>query len=479
MKIPVNKAKMIATFGPAISSKKVLTNIIKSGVDVIRFNFSHGSHQDHYDGFQLVREINEELNVNIAILADMQGPKIRLGEVDNSLTLKDGDIITITDKEKLSTNKELYISYDALYKEMSAGERILINDGRVELVVKEVKNKLIYAEVKHGGLLTSRKGVNLPDSNLATPALTPKDKLDAEFALMNGANWIALSFVRRASDVEELANIIGEKRSYVKIIAKIEKPEAVANINSILESTDGIMVARGDLGVEIPQEHVPLVQKRIIRKCIEAAKPVIVATQMMESMIENPVATRAEINDVANAIIDGADAVMLSGETSVGKYPVKVIQTMQRILANVEMSNLIYDKQLVADHSSETYISDAICYNACKIAKEVNARAIVGMTKSGYTAFMISSYRPKANIFIFTDNKKLLPTLNLFWGVRAIYYSGFAGTDETINDVVEILKINNHLKKGDFVVNTASMPLNKQGRTNTVKVSLVKELEKN
>ena len=478
MKIPVNKAKMIATFGPAINSKEILLEMVKSGVDVIRFNFSHGTHQDHFDGFKLVKELNETYNLNIAILADMQGPKIRLGAIEGSIELIDGSDVVITDQEANSTADRLFVSYDKLYNEVKAKERILINDGRVELKVKAIKGKEIITTVIHGGVLTSRKGVNLPDTELTTPALTIKDKLDAEFALLNEANWIALSFVRRASDVEELAEIIGNKRSYTKIIAKIEKPEAIKHIDEIIAVTDAIMVARGDLGVEIPQEHVPLVQKSIINKCIQAAKPVVVATQMMESMIENPVATRAEINDVANAVIDGADAVMLSGETSVGKYPVRVIQTMQRILANVEKSDLIYHKELVADKNSPTYISDAICYNACKISKEVGAKAIVGMTKSGYTAFMISSCRPKANIFIFTDNKKLLPTLNLFWGVRAFYYQGFAGTDETINDVVEILKVNNHVKKGDFVVNTASMPLNKQGRTNTVKVSLVKELEK-
>lgn len=477
MKIPVNKAKMIATFGPAISKRETFIEIIKAGVDVIRFNFSHGSHQDHYEGFQLVKSINEEFNLNIAILADLQGPKIRLGNVDGEIYLVNGADVEIVDKECTSTENCLFVSYEGLYKEMKEGERILINDGLVELKVKKINESSITAKVVEGGKLTSKKGVNLPDTSLTTPALTLKDKIDLEFALMNEANWIALSFVRSAKDVREIAELIGNKRSYTKIIAKIEKPEAVRNIEEIIAATDGIMVARGDLGVEIPQEEVPLVQKHIIRRCINAAKPVIVATQMMESMIENPVATRAEINDVANAIIDGADAVMLSGETSVGKYPVKVLQTMQRILTNIERSETIYDKNLVANPKSETYISDAICYNACKIAKEVGAKAIVGMTKSGYTAFMISSYRPKSQIFIFTDNKKLLPTLNLFWGVRAFFYSKFVGTDETINDVIEILKINKHLKKDDIVVNTASMPLTKQGRTNTVKVSVVKDLE--
>jgi pyruvate kinase len=478
MEIPVNKAKMIATFGPAISSREIFLEIVKSGVDVIRFNFSHGTYSDHKMGFDMVKSVNKEFGLNIAILADMQGPKIRLGEVNGSLSLKQNSTVIITDKESLSTKDQLYISYKELHKEVKPRDRILINDGRVELYVLKTENGLISARVIHGGVLTSRKGVNLPDSTLTTPALTEKDKKDLKFAIKEHANWIALSFVRKAEDIHEMSDIIGHHRSYTKIIAKIEKPEAVKNIDEIIEATDAIMIARGDLGVEIPQEHVPLVQKSIIQKCIEAAKPVIVATQMMESMIDNPVATRAEINDVANAVIDGADAVMLSGETSVGSYPVRVIQTMQRILTNVEKSDLIYDKQLVASPTSETYISDAVCYNACKIAKEVGAKAIVGMTRSGYTAFMISSYRPKAQIFIFTDNEKLLPTLNLFWGVRAFYYKGFGGTDDTINDVIEVLKEHKHLKKGELVVNTASMPLTRQGRTNTVKVSKVRDIEK-
>lgn len=474
MKIPINKVKMIATFGPAISSSEVYNQIVISGVDVIRFNFSHGSHEDHKKGFELVKQTNENLDAKVAILADLQGPKIRLGDIDGEVELKKGDIIDVCDTECVCTDKLLYINYIDLHKEMHKGERILINDGRVELKVEEIVGDVIKAKVINGGKLTSRKGVNLPDTKLTVPALTKKDKKDLDFALENGANWIALSFVRTAQDIEEISKIIGEKRSHTKIIAKIEKPEALKNIKEIVKATDGIMVARGDLGVEIPLEQVPLAQKKIIQRCIKAAKPVIVATQMMESMIESPVATRAEVNDVANAVIDGADAVMLSAETSVGKYPIKVVQTIQHILSNVEKTNIIYDKKLVAKKSSETFISDAICYNACKIAKEIGAKAIIGMTKSGYTSFMISSYRPKEQIFIFTDNKKLLPTLSLFWGVRAFYYKGFEGTDETINDVIRLLKTKSLLKEGELVVNTASMPLDQRGKTNTVKVSMVK-----
>ncbi|MEZ4915701.1 MAG: pyruvate kinase [Chitinophagales bacterium] len=331
MKIPINKVKMIATFGPAISTPEVYHQLVMSGVDVIRFNFSHGSYDDHKKGFELVKQTNETLDAKVAILADLQGPKIRLGDINGEIELQRGDIIDVCDTECVCTNKILYINYLDLHNEMHKGERILINDGRVELKVEEIKGDVIKAKVINGGKLTSRKGVNLPDTNLTVPALTPKDKQDLNFALENGANWIALSFVRTAHDIEEIAKIIGDKRSHTKIIAKIEKPEALKNIKDIVKATDGIMVARGDLGVEIPLEQVPLAQKKIIQRCIKAAKPVIVATQMMESMIENPVATRAEVNDVANAVIDGADAVMLSAETSVGKYPVKVVQTIQHI----------------------------------------------------------------------------------------------------------------------------------------------------
>ena len=474
MKIPINKAKIIATYGPSINNKKTLIELIKAGADVIRFNFSHGDYDFHQEGFNLIKSINKEHKLNIAILADLQGPKIRIGKVDGEIFLKNHAIISITDKKCVSTADELFVSYDKLYKDVTAGERILINDGNIELRVVSTENKKIQAEVIYGGILTSNKGVNLPETNLSAPSLTEKDLKDLDFAIANGANWIALSFVRTAKDIQQVIDILGpERHSYTKVISKIEKPQAIKNIDEIINATDAIMIARGDLGVEMPPETVPLLQKSIIQKCIEKAKPVIVATQMMESMIINPVATRAEINDVANAVLDGADAVMLSGETSVGNYPIKVVSTMQNILSNIENAPFIYDKMLIASPESATFISDAICYNACKIAKEIKAKAIIGMTKSGYTAFMISSYRPKANIFIFTDNIKLLPTLNLFWGIRAYYYNSEVGTNETIDDVIELLKKNKLVVKGDLIINTATMPLTSKGKTNALKVSLV------
>lgn len=467
-----NKAKIIATYGPAIQSKEALKEVILAGVDVVRFNFSHGDYKFHKKGFEIIKELNKELKTDTAILADMQGPKIRIGEIEGEIFLDEGKMISITDKESLSTKEELFVSYDKLYEEVKPNDRILINDGNIELKVIYTNNNKIQAKIIYGGILTSKKGVNLPDTDLQTPTLTEKDKIDLDFAIENEANWIALSFVRKASDIEKIISIIGkEKHSFMKVISKIEKPEALRNIDSIIEATDAIMIARGDLGVEIPAERVPLWQKKIIKKCIANAKPVIVATQMMESMINNPIATRAEINDVANAVLDGADAVMLSGETSIGKHPLKVVEKMQQILKNIEKSNIIYDKKYTIGKNVK--VEDAICYTACKVSKELKAKAIVGMTRSGYTAFRISSHRPKANIFIFTENEKLLPTLSLFWGIQAFRYDEFIGTNETIDDVIEILKKNNLVSIGDRVVNTASMPLKKYGKTNALKVSII------
>ena len=475
MKVRVNKTKIIATYGPACSKIEVMEDMIRSGLDVFRFNMSHGDHKQHIDGYQKVRQINKEHNLNIAILADLQGPKIRLGEVrDNMEVLEQGREVEITNKECVSTFKKLYISYHNLPKEVELGDAILIDDGKIELKVLSTNRKdKIIAKVITGGKISNNKGVNLPDTKTTVPALTEKDKKDLKFAIANGANWIALSFVRSPQDVLELKKIIGKKNSYMKVMAKIEKPEALKELDEIIKVSDGIMIARGDLAVEVPQERMPLIQKDIIAKCIKYAKPVVVATQMMDSMIENPNPTRAEITDVANAVIDGADAVMLSGETSTGKHPVKVIQVMEKILSNIEHANIIYDKQQKADKNSATYLSDAICYNAARISSDLEARAIIGMTFSGYTAFMLSSYRPKANIFIFTENRDLLNALSICWGVRAFYYDKFVGTDTSIRDVIRTLKENNLLKAGDLAVNIGSMPLTNKGRANMVKVTLV------
>jgi pyruvate kinase len=469
-----NRTKIIATVGPASASDEVLLEMVKEGVDLFRFNFSHGTHEGHKEFFEKVHRINRVHSLNVGILADLQGPKIRIGMVKGgSVELRKDSIVTITDSESESTAERLFVSYNKLANDVKPGEQILIDDGKLVLQVEQSHSEHEFtAQVLYGGTLTSKKGVNLPHSKLTIPSITEKDWADLEFALKYRASWIALSFVRTADDIIQLKKEIKSKHS-AKVIAKIEKPEAVENLDEIIQAADGIMVARGDLGVEVPLEKVPLIQKDIIRRCIKASKPVIVATQIMESMIQNPTPTRAEINDVANAMIDGADALMLSGETSVGKYPVEVIKVLRRIMNYVEAQEVVYNKNLVPQRHSPDFYSDAVCYNACRIAEEVNAKAIVGMTRSGYTAFMLSSYRPHAHIYIFTDNPDLLNILSLSWGVKGFYYDRFASTDETIHDVIQLLQKQGLIEKGDVVVNTGSMPIGRQGKTNMLKLSLV------
>jgi pyruvate kinase len=469
------RTKIIATYGPACSTKDSLLDIIKAGVDVMRFNFSHGDHEYHRKGMDLVKQINEENNFNVAILADLQGPKIRVGDVrDNGVDLIDGEIVELTSKECTTTADLIYISYDLLEQDVQVGEVILMDDGKLQLKITENKNGKVKAKVIAGGRLSSKKGVNFPNTKTSVPAMTDKDIADLEFAISQDANWIALSFVRSAEDVISLKKRLPASKPFMKVIAKIEKPEAIDHLDAIIAASDGIMVARGDLGVEVAFERMPLIQKDIVKKCIKAARPVVVATQMMESMISSPTPTRAEITDVANALIDGADAVMLSAETSVGKYPVKVIEVMDKIIRNIEKSNIVYDNDHPADKKSKTYVSDRICYSACRIANDISAKAILGVTVSGYTGFMVSSYRPKSKIYVFTSNKDMLRTLNICWGVKAFYYDRFVDTDETVTDLIDILKDNKLVDTGDFVINCASMPLKEKGRTNMVKVTEVK-----
>ncbi len=475
MEIVENRTKIVATYGPAIADPQTMKEMVQAGVDVFRFNFSHGDHAFHQNGFNMVQDINKEHNLNIAILADLQGPKIRVGKVLEGVILETGGEVTLTNVKQDSTSELVFVNYEKLPAEVKKDERILMDDGKITLRVIDSNGKdKVRCEIVDGGPLSSNKGVNFPESTISIPSLSEKDRADLAFAVEAGANWIALSFVRNAEEIMDLKEIIKSKRDYLKVIAKIEKPEALDNIDHIIEAADGIMVARGDLGVEVPIERMPLIQKDIVNRCIQKAKPVVIATQMMESMIENSTPTRPEVTDVANAVIDGADAVMLSGETSVGKYPVRVIQTMASILTNVENTDTIYNKGLKADKKSPHFISDTMCYNSCEIAQHLEAEAILGMTKSGYTGFMVSSYRPKSNIYIFTDNERLLNTMNLCWGVKAFPYDRFVSTDVTIRDVIEYLKENKKLKVGDIVVNSASMPLREQGRTNMVKVTVVK-----
>jgi pyruvate kinase len=470
-----SKTKIVATMGPASSSREVLEQMIEAGLDVCRINSSHGSYDDHQKVIDTIRLINKEKNTNIAILVDLQGPKLRIGNVENNgVELINGREVTFTTTEVMGTAEKLFMTYQEFPKDVKIGDHILIDDGKLKLTVVETNYEdTVKAVVVNGGTLSSKKGVNLPNTRISLPSLTKKDLLDLDFALKNNVEWIGLSFVRTVTDVIELKEKIKAAHKTCRVIAKIEKPEAIREIDNIIDMSDGIMVARGDLGVEMPMEEVPLMQKMIVNKSIAASKPVIIATQMMESMITNYAPTRAEVNDVANAVIDGADAVMLSGETSVGKFPVRVIENMQSIIYAVEKNSNIYFKEHRPIVRNQTYISDSICYNACVMAQQVDAAAIVTMTNSGYTGFKLASHRPKANIFIFTDNPALLNTMSLVWGVRGYYYNNYVSTDETIKEIKEFLKKNNLVGTDDLIINIASIPMEEKGRANMLKLSYI------
>ncbi|MGB0881745.1 MAG: pyruvate kinase [Vicingaceae bacterium] len=470
------KTKIVATIGPATESKEMLAKIINTGVNVCRINFSHGSHEDHKKVIDNIRELNKETGSYTAILADLQGPKIRVGKIkDNGVELHYGEEIIITSEECVGDASKIYISYQNFPKDVSAGEFILLDDGKLKLEIKSSNNvDEVVAIVRHGGVLSSNKGVNLPNTKISLPCLTPKDLVDLEFALKMNIAWIGLSFVRNANDIHELKDLIQKAESNAKVIAKIEKPEAIKDIEEIINATDAIMVARGDLGVEIPFQEVPLVQKMIVKKSMNASKPVIIATQMMESMMDNITPSRAEVNDVANAVLDGADAVMLSGETSVGEFPVEVVSAMDKIIRDVETVDSLYHHEVLPSESNmERYITDSVCYNSCRLAQRVNAKGIVTMTFSGYTAFKIASFRPKAGIYVFTGNDEILNMLSLVWGVKVFLYSKFVSTDHTIADIKYILKKENELVKDDLVINIASMPIAEKGQSNMMKLSAI------
>ncbi len=475
--IKYNKTKIIATIGPATSSVPMLKKIIKAGVDVCRVNFSHGDWDTHLEVVNNIRQAMKEVGSNVAILGDLQGPKLRIGEVENnSMLLEDGAVMKLTTEATVSSGKTIYVKYSTLARDVKVGERVLLDDGKIELEFsKRINNSTIEAKVINGGFLSSNKGFNLPSTDMSVASLTPKDKKDLEFIIKHEFDWVALSFVREDKDIIELRDILTKNNCHAHIVAKIEKPQAVKNIDSIIAATDAIMVARGDLGVEMPMEQVPMIQKRIVAKCIEASTPVIIATQMMESMITSPTPTRAEANDVANAVMDGADAVMLSAETSVGDYPLKAVQSVERILGSTEMGWNVYNKIKKPDTSSKSFISDRICYATVSMSEGIGAKAIISMTQSGYTAYKIASSRPNCDVFIFTANKLLLNRLSLVWNVRAFYYAKKTNTDETIRDVIAELQEKDFLKDGDVVINTAAMPVLENRKTNAIKISTVGE----
>ena len=468
------KTKIVATLGPATSDKKVLKAMCDEGANVFRINFSHADYKDVEERVKMIRELNEEFGYNVSILGDLQGPKLRVGVMKSEVIVNEGDkIIFATGKRFEGTKERVYMTYKQFPQDAKPGERILLDDGKLIFEVESSNKKdEVTARVIQGGPLKSKKGVNLPNTNISQPALTEKDIEDAVFACKLGVDWMALSFVRHAEDLIELQELIKKHSDHkIPIIAKIEKPEALVNIDKIVAYCDGLMVARGDLGVEIPAEEVPLAQKQLVLKAKKARIPVIIATQMMETMITSLTPTRAEVNDVANSVMDGADAVMLSGETSVGKYPVQVIRQMANIIRSVEDSTLISVPQNPPHIRTKRYITKSICYHAAHMANEIDAAGISTLTNSGYTAFQISAWRPKSHILVFTSNKRILTQLSLLWGVKAFFYDKFVSTDETIEDVNKMAQEMGYLKKGDMLVSLAAMPIQEKGMVNTLRVS--------
>jgi len=470
------KTKILATLGPATASKEVLRKMMLAGADVFRINFSHADYDAVRERVEMIRELNEELGRNTGILADLQGPKLRVGVMEDGIEVAPGDQISFKTGEKFVGNKEaVYMTYPEFPRDVKPGERVLLDDGKLIFRVVETNGTdTVVAEVEQGGPLKSKKGVNLPNTNISLPALTPKDIEDAIFAISLEVDWLALSFVRHAQDIKDLQQLIAKYSDYkIPIISKIEKPEAITNIDEIVALSDGIMVARGDLGVEVPAEEVPLLQKQLVLKSKEARIPVVIATQMMETMMDSLTPTRAEVNDVGNSVMDGADAVMLSGETSVGQYPVEVVAKMASIIRAVENVDTFCAQTKLSLIRTNRFVSKAVCHHAALLANEVEAKTIMTLTNSGYTAFQVSSWRPRSFILAFTDNRRILGRLNLLWGVYAHYYDGYASTDETVEDIINIAKENEYLKKGDMAITLTSMPIEKKGMVNSLRVTEV------
>jgi len=473
----MRRTKIVATLGPASTSEANIRKLMLSGVNIFRLNFSHGDHATHAESCNLIDKLNDELDLNVGILADLSGPKIRTGNVEGgSMILKNGEIVTVSSKDSLCTPGRISINYPYFAVDVKDNENILLDDGKLLLrAIRSNNVDEVQAEVIQGGILSSRKGVNLPDTNLRLPSLSEKDLVDLDFIMQHHIQWVALSFVRTASDIEELRNKINAygKVDFPRLVAKMEKPEAIINAEEIIKVSDAIMVAHGDLGVEIPLEKVPIIQKRLIHLSAASSKPVIVATQMMEGMIESMRPTRAEVSDVANSVLDGADALMLSGETSVGKFPVETVQTMNRIILDAETFNELYYKTGHNPAPAERTISDSIIMAACDLAQHIDASAIVAMTYTGYSAFKLSSHRPKAGVFIFSNNRNLLRALSLVWGVRAIYYEDFSHTDIAMRKMRELLCSMDLVKEGDYMINISSIPMGQPGKTNMLKLTMI------
>ncbi|MGB0451254.1 MAG: pyruvate kinase [Flavobacteriaceae bacterium] len=470
----IKKTKIVATLGPATEDKKVLKDMMSAGANVFRINFSHADYSEVKARVDMIRAIEAETGMSVGILADLQGPKLRVGVMKEEVVVSPGDQISFCTGDPFEgDNNRVYMNYDKFPQDVKQGEHILLDDGKLMFKVLKTNGKdEVLTEVVQGGPLRSKKGVNLPNTAISLPAMTEKDKEDAIFAISLEVDWIALSFVRHSQDLKGLNELVEAHADHkIPIIAKIEKPEAVKNLKDIVTNCDGLMVARGDLGVEVPAADVPLIQKETVLAAKRARIPVIIATQMMESMISSLTPSRAEVNDVANSIMDGADAVMLSGETSVGKYPVQVIEKMSSICRSVENSALIKVPHEPPGIRTNRYITKSVCYHAAKIAGEIDAKVICTLTNSGYTAFQISAWRPEAHILVFTSNKRILSRLNLLWGVRAYFYDKHVSTDQTVEDVNQIAVDKGYAVAGDFLINLAAMPIVDRGMVNTLRIS--------
>jgi pyruvate kinase len=472
------RTKIVCTLGPASSDADTIGRLIEAGMNVARMNFSHGSHDDHAERIRTVREEARKRDKTVTILQDLQGPKIRVGQMkDGSVMLKEGETLTITPEPVgEGTAERVHIDYPTLAEDADVGGRILLDDGLLELQITAIEGKEIITEVIEGGPLRSRKGVNLPNIRTSTPSLTEKDRTDLQFGLSMDVDVVALSFVRERSDVEELLELIEDAGKNVSVVAKIEKPEAVRKIEDILKVVDGIMVARGDLGIEMPMEEVPSTQKMLISRSMATARPVITATQMLESMVDNPRPTRAEASDVANAVLDGSDAVMLSAETAVGTDPVRVVRAMNKIIQRAERhwESFRQTLSMTPGHLERTEsVTESVSFTACRLAEQVNAAAICCLTNSGATARSIARHRPSMPIYAFTDNQRVVGQLGMLWGTQAFHIPFQQDTDQGIARVHSILRDEELVDPGSHVVITAGMPLPARGRTNMVHVSRV------
>lgn len=470
-----SQTKIIATIGPACDSKDVLRKMFRAGIDTCRLNFSHGDHDGHRRVIEAIRDLNDELGTHVGIIADLQGPKLRIGEVGNgSVLLEEGRELSIVTKECVGNGERLYLSYADFPRDAAPGGTVLIDDGKVKLQITSTNGTdEVRVRVVHGGMVSSRKGVNLPDTAISAPSLTEKDLRDLDFIVTQPVDWIALSFVRRSADIVALRRIIQERGAAAGIIAKIEKPEALDDIDAIIDAADAVMIARGDLGVEMPFVQVPYLQKVIVDKCISKFRPVIIATQMLESMMGNFRPTRAEASDVANAVFDGADCLMLSGETSVGKFPVESIQVMQSIIEYAEGTefNLSHEHAPMKDEPG--YLPDSVCYNACRMANDTDAKAIVTFTSTGAAPGKISSHRPRAAIYACTSNRRLLSKLSLVWGVRVLYSERLDDVNRAIAGATMLLKKGGVVRKGDTVVYVGGLPALESGVINMMKIDVV------